>query len=246
LVCTTENDQVILLENGNRHIIEHVKNIPITFGGRADFMTENVLAAVLAGFTSGFSIDVLRKAVLSFIPSPEQTPGRLNIFKIRDFEVMIDYAHNPAGMIALGRFLKKVESPYKIGVFTAVGDRREEDIVEMGRIAAELFDKIIIRLDDDLRGATPEYLVNTLKKGIELTGTQKEVEVIPNEAEASRSAIEHAPPGAFVTLCTDKIDRAFSIVREYEQRIDGRVNGKTTNVQHNEMQGAMMMMENAR
>jgi cyanophycin synthetase len=233
LACTTIDDYVVLFEDGRKHIIEHVKNIPITYGGRADFMTENVLASVLAAFATGIPLDVIHKALLTFEPSPEQTPGRLNIFKIRDFEVMIDYAHNPAGLTALGRFLRKVDSPYKVGVFTAVGDRREEDIIEMGRIAAQLFDKIIIRLDDNLRGATPEYLVETLKKGIELIIPQKEVEVIPDEAEASRSAIEHATPGSFITLCTDKIDRAFSIVRSYQQQENQRLNGSAVNGQYN-------------
>lgn len=95
-----------------------------------------------------------------------------------------------------------------------------DDIVEMGRIASGLFDKIVIRLDDDLRGATEEYIVATLKKGIFLTDPQKEVEVIPNEVEAIRHVIETARPGSFIALCTDKIERAFGVVREY-QRMDG-------------------------
>lgn len=224
LVCTTEQDHVILIENGNKHVIAHVKEIPITMNGRADFMIENVLAAVPAAFANGISLKAIQKGLQTFIPSPEQAPGRLNIFKIRDFEVMIDYAHNPAGMNALGRFLRQVDSPYKVGVFTAVGDRRQEDIVEMGRIAAGLFDKIIIRLDDDLRGATEEYLVDSLKRGIELSGLKKEVEVIRDEVGATRFAIETAPPGAFITLCTDKVDRAISLVREYQYKLGHRVN----------------------
>jgi cyanophycin synthetase len=227
-IATTEDDHVVLYAGGQRHVIEHVKNIPITLDGRADFMIENALAAVLAGYLTGIPVDALRRAVASFAPSPEQTPGRLNIFKIRDFEVMIDYAHNPAGMRALGKFLNRVDSPFKVGVFTAVGDRREEDIMEIGGVAAELFDKIVIRLDEYLRGATPEYIVATLKKGITAVKPDMEIEYIPNEVDAIRSVIENAKPGSFITLCTDKIDRAFTVVREYQgiresQTVDGVV-----------------------
>lgn len=231
LVATVEDDFIVLYADGGRQVVEHVKDIPLTLGGRADFMIENAMGAVLAAYTTGIPLDAIRKGLQTFTPSPEQTPGRLNIFKIRDFEVMIDYAHNPHGLTALGRFLKRVDSPYKVGVFTAVGDRREEDIIEMGSIAAELFDKIVIRLDEDLRGATPEYIVETIKKGIFQVDPNKEVEVIPGEVEATRSVIENAKPGSFITLCTDKIDRAFTVLRGYQAPVDGQLDGQACEAQ---------------
>ena len=84
-------------------------NVPLTFQGKATFMIQNVLPAVLTGYIRGFSIEDIKVAIESFIPSPSQTPGRLNLFKFNNFEVLLDYAHNPAGLRALQQMIEKME-----------------------------------------------------------------------------------------------------------------------------------------
>src|SRR5690606_41198416 len=67
------------------------------------------------------------------------------------FSILLDYAHNPAGMRALKAFTDSFDATEKVGIIAGVGDRREEDTNELGSIAAEMFDQIIIRQDKNLR-----------------------------------------------------------------------------------------------
>jgi len=47
-----------------------------------------------------------------FVPSPEKTPGRMNLFSFPNYDVLVDYAHNPAGLMAIQNYLKS--SSYRI------------------------------------------------------------------------------------------------------------------------------------
>ncbi|HEY1023344.1 MAG TPA: cyanophycin synthetase, partial [Flavisolibacter sp.] len=97
----------LLLRIGNHYIpIEEASNIPITFGGRAAFNIANALAAALAAYTSRIKLGVIREAMRTFTPTYENTPGRINVFELNDFTVVLDYAHNPHGVRALGSFVK--------------------------------------------------------------------------------------------------------------------------------------------
>ena len=54
----------------------------------------------------------------------------------------------------------------KVGIISGTGDRRDEDIKEMGKISAKCFDEIIIRQDKHLRGRTAEEIIQPLTEGI--------------------------------------------------------------------------------
>ncbi|MFT5184241.1 MAG: cyanophycin synthetase, partial [Flavobacteriales bacterium] len=129
-------------------------NVPLTFGGKAAFMIQNVLPAALAAYTRGVPLEDIKVALESFIPSPSQTPGRLNLFEFKNFTVLLDYAHNAAGLRALKNMVHKMECTKRVGIIAGIGDRRLEDTNEVGQVAAEAFDEIIIRQDKNMRGKT--------------------------------------------------------------------------------------------
>ena len=66
------------------------------------------------------------------------TPGRMNVFQFKHFEVLVDFAHNPDGFEAISKYLEKSRCPSKVGLIAAAGDRRDEDIRELGRIAGRV------------------------------------------------------------------------------------------------------------
>ena len=153
-------------------------------------MIQNVLPAVLAGFIQGFKVEEIRLALETFIPSPTQTPGRMNMFQFRKFNVMVDYAHNPAGFQAIARFLDKIEAKPKVGIIAGVGDRRDEDIILLGTVASQMFDEIIIRQDKNLRGRSESEIIELMMKGIKSDDKDKKVKIIPKESEAIDYAIK--------------------------------------------------------
>jgi cyanophycin synthetase len=212
IAAVLENNYITIYNGSEKIKIERVSRIPITFGGKAEFNIANVLAAVLAGYVRKFSIESIRRSLLSFIPSPELTPGRMNIFHFDDFTAMVDYAHNPHGIRAVGKFIQSVEASYKVGIIAGVGDRRDEDLVMLGAEAAPLFNEVIVRMDDYLRGRTMEEIFQLVSAGLKAVDRDKKITLIPDEGEAIRSAISNARPGSFVVMLTDKVAQAIQIV----------------------------------
>ncbi len=210
-----ENGFVTIKKGDWKIRVEKVTTIPLTFGGKAKFMIANVLAATLAGYLYGFKTEDIRLSLETFIPSAAQTPGRMNIFNFKDFKVMIDFAHNPAGYAAVEDFLSQIESPHKVGIIAGVGDRRDQDITDCGAIAARMFDHIIIRQEKHLRGRTEEEIIALILKGINSVDKKVTYEIISKEVEAIKHAISTAQPGTFITALSDVITNAIDIVQSY-------------------------------
>ena len=205
--------------------IMRVENIPLTYGGKAKFMIQNVLAAVLAAHVQGISIEDMKAALETFIPSASQTPGRLNLFEFDNFTILLDYAHNPAGMRALHKFVDELDATVKVGIIAGIGDRRVEDNNEMGSIAAEMFDEIIIRQDKRLRGKTEEQLIKMLNDGIKMKDPNKKTTIIPSEKEAITYAVKNAVKGSLIVMCSDVIPDALDLVKHFkEQEAKGELN----------------------
>lgn len=192
-------------------------NIPLTYGGRAGFMIQNILPAVLVGFLNNFKIEDISSALESFIPSPSTTPGRLNWFNFRNFDVVLDYAHNPAGLRALQHFINKIDNKTKVGIIAGIGDRRDEDNMEIGRICAEMFDELIIRQDKHLRGKKDHEIIDLLLSGIHQHDPEKKVTIIPKESEAIRYAIEHAKKDSLIVICSDVVTEALNLVQQFKE-----------------------------
>jgi len=213
-----ENGYVTINKGGWKIRIEKVLNIPLTFSGRAIFMIQNVLPAVLAAFLRKVQLEDIRLSLQTFTPSPAQTPGRMNLFQFKEFEMLLDYAHNPSGMEAIGKFLEKTVGFPKVGIISGTGDRRDEDIIELGKVSAKIFDEIIIRQDPELRGRTPKEILGLLMKGIQSVDANKVITIVPNEAIAIKKSIKEAKKGAFITVTSDAIPESIQLIRELKEK----------------------------
>ncbi len=183
ITCVFEEGFVTIKKGDWKIRIGKAKDFPIAMEGKARFMIENVLAASLASYLHGFGIEDISNSLRTFIPSAQLTPGRLNVFKFKNFKVLIDFAHNPSGYEAIEDYLKNVESSKKIGIISGVGDRRDNDIRECGRIAGRMFDHIIIRNEKHLRGRTEEEINGLIIEGMQSSGKDVSYEIIPKEIE---------------------------------------------------------------
>jgi cyanophycin synthetase len=215
IVAVYENGFITIKKGDWKIRVEKVLHIPLTMGGKAKFMIQNVLAATLASYLYGFKTDDISLSLQTFIPSVAQTPGRMNIFEFKRFKVMIDFAHNPAGYSAIEDLLSNIEATRKIGIIAGVGDRRDEDIRDCAEIAARMFDHIIIRQEKHLRGRTEQEIIDLILEGIQLANRPVTYEIIPKEIEAIKHAINIADDGTFITALSDVVTNAIDIVQEY-------------------------------
>lgn len=218
ITAVYENGFVTICRGIWKMRIMRVEQIPLTYGGRALFMVKNVLAAVLAAHVRGISNQDIKASLETFIPSASQTPGRLNLFHFENFKVLLDYAHNPAGMKALKEFIDTIDCSKKVGIIAGVGDRRVEDNNEMGSLAAEMFDEIIIRQDKHLRGKTESELIKMLSDGIKMKDPNKKTTVIPSEKEAITFAVNNAEKDSLIVLCSDVIPDALALVQKFKEQ----------------------------
>jgi len=215
IAAVAENGFVTIKKGDWKIRVERITHIPLTMNGKAKFMIANSLAATLASYLWGFKTEDIRLSLNTFLPSAAQTPGRLNIFEFSKFKVMIDFAHNPSGYRGIEEFMQSIEATRKIGIISGVGDRRDEDIKECARIAARMFDHIIIRQEKHLRGRTEEEIINLILEGIHETNSNVTYEVVTLEVEAIHHAISIAEEGTFITALSDVIDNAIDIVQSY-------------------------------
>lgn len=220
LAAVVEDGYITICKGTWKIRVDKVVNIPLTFSGKAIFMIQNILPAVLAGFVRNFKIEDMRIALETFIPSPTQTPGRMNLFQFKNFQVMVDYAHNSAGFAAIGKFLEKITAKPKVGIIAGVGDRRDSDIISLGKLAANMFDEIIIRQDKNLRGRTDQEIIDFMLQGVHSVDKNKKVKVIPTESEAIAFAIKNAKKGSFITICSDVVPDALDAIMKFKEEED--------------------------
>ena len=144
----------------------------------------------------------------------------MNMFQFKNFQLLCDYAHNAAGLRAISKFVEKIDARPKVGIIAGVGDRRDEDTIELGEVAAKTFDEIIVRQDRNLRGRTEQEIIDLLMKGIHNVDANKKVKVIPKEPEAIDYAFQHAKPGSFIVICSDVVPDALEQILEYKEKED--------------------------
>ncbi|MEB3336197.1 MAG: cyanophycin synthetase, partial [Leptolyngbyaceae bacterium] len=232
LAAIYENGYISILKGDWTLRIEQAANVPLTMAGRAPFMIANALAASLAAFAHGVRIEDIRAALLTFQASVSQTPGRMNLFKLGNYHALVDYAHNPHSYEALGGFVRNWPGE-RIGVVGGPGDRRDEDFVTLGKLSAQIFDRIIVKEDDDTRGRPRGEAAQWINEGIaQVVKPGIRYETIYDETTAINTALDSAPSGSLVVILPETVSRAISLI-EARRPIQGTatIESPTSNVE---------------
>jgi len=203
---------LVLHDRGRRVELMSAAEIPATVGGIAEFNIANALAAAAMCAAHGISLDVIREGLSAFHCSFEDSPGRLNIHDAHGMRFILDYAHNPAGLNALGQVIDRMRGRYRrvIGMASIPGDRRDQDIIEMGQIAGGIFDEIVFRESPDGRGRPPGETNGLMSQGAMLAGMAADrVHRIVNEFEAVQATLRMARPGDLVVLMPTSVEQVW-------------------------------------
>lgn len=218
LAASIENGFFIICKGEWKIRILKVIDAPLSFMGTSNSMMQNILGAILAAYTSNIKIKQIAEGLKAFEPTPQNTPGRMNIFDFNDLKIMVDYAHNEGGYKELKSYLDQLNVSQKVGIVAATGDRRPEDIRKIGYYAAQMFDKTIIRHDKDGRGRTNDELSKLIIEGINSVNPDHDVKVISNEFEAINYAKEHALKDTFIVACADKVEATLNFVAALQKK----------------------------
>jgi len=206
------NGHMIAIYDGETHtplLWTHL--IPATIEGRAMHNVQNAMFAAALAYNMGINIEDIRHGLRTFDSTFFQAPGRMNIYDEHPFKVILDYAHNPAAVKAICDLIDRFDvEGRKIIVLAAPGDRRNEDIRDIAEIAAGHFDHYVCRRDDNTRGRDGDEVPVMLKDKLLEEGVQVDaIEVIPDEQEATRRALEMADSGDLVLVLGDNVKRTW-------------------------------------
>jgi cyanophycin synthetase len=196
--------------------------IPATLEGRALHNVQNAMFAAAIAFSMGKKLEDIRHGLRTFDASFFQTPGRMNVFDEHPFKVILDYGHNPAAVEAMCRLVQRLDvTGRRICVLTAPGDRRDEDLAEIARIAAGVFDHYILRRDDNLRGRGPDEVPTKLAAMLAGHGVKADrITVIPDEQEAISAALAMARPLDLLLIFGDNITRCWKQIIYFKREGD--------------------------
>jgi len=214
-----------------------VARVPIAIGGLARHNIANALAA--AGGARGLSATIaqVRDGLSDFAPSAERSPGRLNLYRLGAKVVIVDFAHNEAGVgavldVAQGLAAGAAGRAAPItAIIGTAGDRPDDTLRGIGRIAAERAQRVAIKQTlKYLRGRTPESVVGELMVGVVAGGGNaadvpiydSETEALQAELNGSAGAGAHGgrPDAArvIVLMCHEDREGVFELLKRVGAR----------------------------
>ena len=216
-VTCEPNGHMLIHDDGEATVVMSASDIPATLGGLVDFNIQNALAAIAMAYVHGVSKSVIKQGLSSFTSSYEQNPGRLNIVDTKRCRVIMDYAHNPAGLAALGRLLEKMRAEYTrtIGMISMAGDRRDSDMRAMGELAAKLFDELVFWEDEDLRGRERGSVAALLAQGALMAGPGGRIRQVLDECEAVEACLKAARRGDLVVVTATNVERVWTCLSKW-------------------------------
>ncbi|NGZ86243.1 cyanophycin synthetase [Duganella aceris] len=157
-------DSMAILADGERHqMLLDVRRMPVTLSGAARYNVANALAAAAALTAAGFTPEQVVQGLASFVSDGRSNPLRSNIFDVNGIKVVVDFAHNGAAYMALSEMARGMTAGKVVGVVSVPGDRRDEDLVQIGKVCAAGFDDLVIYESENrgrAQGETARLLTN--------------------------------------------------------------------------------------
>ena len=223
---------LVEVEDGVATPIIATIEVPITIGGIARHNVANALAAAGGARALGATVAEVAAGLRDFRPTSDRSPGRLNLFRLGQRVVIVDFAHNEAGIAAVLDVAEGIAggaagraAPITIIIGTA-GDRPDDTLRGIGRIAGERAQRIAIKETlDYLRGRTRASVVGELLAGVAAAGrSPEEVTVYESETIALRAELNGAgshadgrgarPESArvIVLMCHEQRDAVFALL----------------------------------
>jgi UDP-N-acetylmuramyl tripeptide synthase len=193
----------VVLRGTERREIASLADIPITFQGSASHNVANSLAAVGAGLALGLNPGIMSAALQHFGTSERDNPGRANLLEVGGAHVLIDYVHNPHGMLALAGLADAQGGGRRLVMLGQAGDRSDEAIRQLARAAWSLRpDGVLIKeMTEYLRGRAPGEVPALLREEFDRLGAAEGIlRDVGGDIEGAREALEWAGTGDLLLL----------------------------------------------
>lgn len=187
--------------------ITEVRAVPATLGGAAQFNVANTLAAVAATRAMGLPPAMVYLALSRFDINGDN-PGRMNLYQVGQGYVMVDYGHNPAALANVAGLVEawKADGRRVTGILGLPGDRADWVSQEAARTAARVFDRLILREDENRRGRKPGEMIGLMLDAVRQERPGLPCTAIANQVDALEHTLATMEPGEVSVLFYDEIE----------------------------------------
>ena len=211
-----EDENIIILNNNKIYKLCSIKDIPITMEGKLGFNIENILSATAALVAMKVDYCMIRKGLMTYELNSKENLGRFNCYDVNGVKIILDYGHNVDGYKAVLTSIKKLNINNLYGVIGIPGDREDKMAKEIGAIASELLDYIIVKEDKDLRGRKSGEIAGFIEDGIKSIRNKKKYEIILNEEQAFIRALTMAKKGDSIVVFFEDMEALIRIIEEFK------------------------------
>jgi len=196
-----DGQDLLIAEGDVRDLICHDHDIPIALEGAARHNVANSLAAAALAWCMGVSLQDIGAGLKTM--SQEENPGRCNVYQVKGFTVVVDFAHNPEALQALLSMAGRLATKRKALCFGQAGDRPDDLIREFARSAWEsgLDHVFVSELAKYHRGREEGDVFAVIKDELLNCGADaRQIEHHEEEIESLNSALEWAEPGDLIVM----------------------------------------------
>ena len=190
----------VRVDAGGVHFTAHtpwgVANLDLRLAGR--FNIANALAALAAACGTGAGLDGAVRGLTAL----ERVSGRMERVDLgQPFAVVIDYAHTAEALRTVLTELRAATGGKLWAVFGSAGRRDVEKRAAMGRVAAELADRVVVT-DEDPREEDSAAIIDEIARGAQERGAREGEELfrIADRTAAIGFAVDNAAAGDTVLL----------------------------------------------
>jgi len=208
-----EHKKILLVEGRKTHVLTELEHVPITIAGAARYNVANCLAAVGALWGAGLSQEDIIAGITDF--DSESNPGRTNLYDFGDYKVLLDYGHNYAGYANVFELVSALKPQRRVGVVGVPGDRKDSDIIKVGKLSGQNLDLIYIKEDSDLRGRESGEVAELLEQGIKDGGSKAQVQIIPAEIEAVETALAQHQAEDLIVVFYEELEPIQTLLKNF-------------------------------
>jgi cyanophycin synthetase len=209
---TVRDGAIVVAVGREERRVARLTDLPLTHGGGVGFQVENLLAAVAAGCALGISLDTIRVGIETFQSDVDTVPGRFNVVSHKGATIILDYGHNSSALIALAEAIEKMPHRRRKIVYTAAGDRRDEDILRQSQLIADFFHEIYIYEDQCTRGRPDGEVMGLMRRGFAKGRGVPIVLEDSGELAAIDAAVASLRPGDLLLCQVDQVELALAHV----------------------------------
>lgn len=214
-VTFVRDNKIIQADREGESTLMSLDLIPLTHGGRIGFQVDNVLAAAAACWGLGIDEENIIAGLESFTPDLQHSPGRFNMLEVNGATVVVDYGHNTSSLETICATLRGFDAKRRLAVYSAAGDRRDEDFVAQGRLLGQSFDEIVIYEGQYVRGREKGEITRFFKRGIEAVAPGKKVHEVVGAVASMDLALGMLNPGDLLLMQADEVAETVEYLHKY-------------------------------